>query len=231
MRWPSRMRVWCRTAVCRSAPGGQVSVAHSLARRSRGRGRSRSRSGAGAVTRTAASAVRAVLADWMALSRPVISSRSASRSPSARIWAGCGRASSSRAARTASIGSLLPGPALADVLAAVDLGYLLALAGQVPGQAQPVMPGPFHGPHDLTLPGSRAGPGQQLPVSRRGSRHLQLGHGTAAGIADRRSMGVQVGVDPDDQVSVLAKAHGCLLHRCDAGRAAPAWRETPAAIL
>ena len=48
------------------------------------------------------------LADWTALSRPVISSRRASRSPSARICAGAGRASSSRAARTASIGSLLP---------------------------------------------------------------------------------------------------------------------------
>lgn len=53
-------------------------------------------------------AVRAVLPDWTALSRSIISSRSASRSPSARICPGRGRASSSRAARTASIGSLLP---------------------------------------------------------------------------------------------------------------------------
>lgn len=40
--------------------------------------------------------------------RPIISSRSASRAPSARICPVCGRASSSRAARTASIAALLP---------------------------------------------------------------------------------------------------------------------------
>ena len=94
-------------------------------------------------------------------------------------------------------------PALADVTAAVDLGHLLALAGQVAGQAQAVMPGPFHRPDGLPVPGSRPDPGQQLLVACRGGGHLQLGHGPAAGIADRRGMGVQVGVDPDDQVGVL----------------------------
>ena len=37
-------------------------------------------------------------------------------------------------------------PALADVTAAVDLRYLLAVAGQVAGQAQSVMPRSFHRP-------------------------------------------------------------------------------------
>jgi hypothetical protein len=31
IRWPSRIRVWYRTRVCRSASGGRVSAAHSLA--------------------------------------------------------------------------------------------------------------------------------------------------------------------------------------------------------
>ena len=38
MRWPSRIRVWCRTRVCRSAASGQVSAAHAFARRSRREG-------------------------------------------------------------------------------------------------------------------------------------------------------------------------------------------------
>ena len=122
-------------------------------------------------------------------------------------------------------------PALADVTAAVDLGYLLALAGQVPGQAQAVMPGPFHRPDDRAVPGSRPDPGQQLLIPCGGGGHLQLRYRPAAGIADRRGMGVQVGVDPDDQVSVLGNVHCRLLLQCHPGRAAPAWRETPAAIL
>jgi hypothetical protein len=163
MRWPRLIRVWCRIRGCRSALGGRVGVAHSLARRSRGRGRSRSRSGAEAVTRTAASAGRAALADWMALSRSIISSRSASRSPSARIWAGCGAGQQLAGRADGADRAALARPAPAGVLAAADPGYLLALAGQVPGQAQPVMPGPFHRPHDLTLPGSRPGQASSCP--------------------------------------------------------------------
>jgi hypothetical protein len=45
-------------------------------------------------------------------------------------------------------------PAFAGVPAAVDPGYLLTLAGQMPGQAQPITPGPFHRPEDLAAPGS-----------------------------------------------------------------------------
>ena len=109
-----------------------------VARRSRGRWRSRSRSGAGAVTRTEASAVRAVLADWTALSRSIISSRRASRSPSARIWrrVRAGEQLAGRADRVDRVA--LARPALADVPGAVDLGHLLARGwpGAGPGPAR-----------------------------------------------------------------------------------------------
>ena len=66
--------------------------------------------------------------------------------------------------------------ALAQVTAGVDLADLLARAGQVAGQAQPVMPGSFHRPHSPALSHGRSGPGQQLRVTRRGGGHLQLRH-------------------------------------------------------
>ena len=184
------------------------------------------------MTRTAARAVRAVLADWMALSRSIISSRRASRSPSARICAGAGRASSSRAARTASIGSLLPARRLPDVTAAVDLGDLLTLPGQVAGQAQPVVPGAFHRPDDLRRP----------PAANRTQASSCAYPAVVAGICSceitrpRASQIAAVWVSrwvsyAHDQVRLSDFAHGGLLLRCDAGKAAPAWRETPAAIL
>jgi len=42
--------------------------------------------------------------------------------------------------------------ALAQVTAGIDLADLLARAGQVAGQAQPVMPGSFHRPHSPASP-------------------------------------------------------------------------------
>jgi hypothetical protein len=60
--------------------------------------------------------------------------------------------------------------------AGIDLADLLARAGQVAGQAQPVMPGSFHRPHGPALSHGRSGPGQQLRVARRGGGHLQLRH-------------------------------------------------------
>ena len=65
-------------------------------------------------------------------------------------------------------------PALPDVTAAVNLGHLLILPGEVAGQAQPVVPGSFHGPDDLPARGSRPDLSQELRVSRRRGRHLQL---------------------------------------------------------
>jgi hypothetical protein len=121
--------------------------------------------------------------------------------------------------------------ALAGVAAGIDLADLLARTGQVAGQAQPVMPGPFHRPPDPAVPSSRPGPGQQLRISRRRGWHLQPRHRPPPGIAQSRGMGVQVRVGPDDPIGVPGMVHSRLLRRCDAGIAAPAWRETPAAIL
>jgi hypothetical protein len=121
-------------------------------------------------------------------------------------------------------------PALAHVPGAVDLGDLLPFARQVPGQAQPVVAGSFHRPYRARAGGGRVRPVQHLRVAGHRGRHLQLRHRPAAGIADRGSMGVQVGTDSYDQVSLIGSAHRFLLE-CDAGISAPAWRETPAAIL
>ena len=136
------------TVVSRSAPEGQVSAAQAAARRLAGRWRSCSRSWAGAVTMTEVSRVRAVLADWTALSRSHISSRSASRSPSARSCrVRAGQQLPGRADRVDRVA--LASPPLADMPGGVDLGDLLARAGQMPGQAQPVMPGALDRPRQL----------------------------------------------------------------------------------
>ena len=100
----------------------------------------------------------------------------------------------------------LAGPPLADVPGGADLGDLLARAGQVPGQAQPVMTGALDRPRQ-PLPGARlAGPGQQIGVTSRRGGHLPLRQDPAPRIADRGTMGVPMGVHADHQAGVLGNA-------------------------
>ena len=99
---------------------------------------------------------------------------------------GAGRASSSRAARTASIGSLLPARRLPICRVLSISATCWPCAGQVPGQAQPVMAGALHRPDDLAGPGSRPDPGQQLGISRRGGRAPAAATGPGRG--HRRSL-------------------------------------------
>jgi hypothetical protein len=172
-------------------PGGQASPAHARARRSRGRCRSCSRAWPGAVTMTEVSTVRAVLHDCTALSRPAISSRSASRSPSQRSWPASGRASSSLAARIASIGSLLPCGACPRARCCRSRSP----AGlRRPGGG----PGPVRNDGCLPLPRPggqrwlRPGPGQQAGIARRVSRHLQPRQHPAARIAQRAAVWISI---------------------------------------
>jgi hypothetical protein len=92
----------------------------------------------------------------------------------------------------------LAGAASAHVPGGVDLGDLLVLAGQVPGQAQPVMPGALDRPGHRPASGRVARPLQQLGLAFGGGWHLQLRPGTPAGITDRRGMGVRMGVCAHD---------------------------------
>jgi hypothetical protein len=98
---------------------------------------------------------------------------------------------------------------LAHVTAGIDLRDMLARAGQVPGQAQPVMPGAFHRPHDRRVLRCRLGPGQQPRIAGRGRWDLQLHYQPPAGVTPRRRVRIQVRINPHDQAGVLGKSH-CL---------------------
>ena len=50
-------------------------------------------------------------------------------------------------------------------------------------------------------------------------------------VAKRSGMGVQVRVDTNDQAGVCGNAHDSSFLASHAGKTAPAWWETPAAIL
>jgi Phage integrase family len=97
--------------------------------------------------------------------------------------------------------------ALPHVPGAIDLRDLMAVTGQVPGQAQPVVPGALDCPCHLPASGRRARPLQQLRIPRRRGGHLQLRPSAPAGITDRRGMGIQMRIHTHDQVSVLGNAH------------------------
>jgi hypothetical protein len=90
--------------------------------------------------------------------------------------------------------------------------HLLGVAMQEPGQASAVAAGAFHRPDPAAwLP---AGQLQQLPVAGRGRRHGQLlNERPGRRDHDRRSVGVLVGVDPDDELDDLCQ-HGHALTPC-----------------
>jgi len=95
----------------------------------------------------------------------------------------------------------------ADVLAGVDFLDVLPGAGQVPGQAQPVMPGALDGPAQPAAGSSIAGPAQHRGVSLRIRADLQAGQFPAPRVADRGGMGVQVSIDTDHQALIHGNAH------------------------
>jgi hypothetical protein len=64
--------------------------------------------------------------------------------------------------------------ALADVLAGIDFLDVLARTSQVPGQAQPVMPGTFDRPAQAAARRGAAGPGQHSGIAAGICRDLQL---------------------------------------------------------
>jgi hypothetical protein len=105
-------------------------------------------------------------------------------------------------------GIALARPPPAHVTAAIDLCHLLALAGQMPGQAQPVMPGALHRPGDRRALRCRLGPSQQPRITGSGRRHLQLRHQPSTAVAQRRGVRIPVRIDPHDQAGVLANSHG-----------------------
>lgn len=104
------------------------------------------------------------------------------------------------------------------------------LPGQVPGQAQAVMPGTLDGPGQPGLASLLPGPCQGSSITTRAGYELPHGQGLAGPVAQGRSMGVTVGVNPDHQASCSGIAHASSFIG-DAGTAAPAWKGTPAAIL
>jgi hypothetical protein len=119
---------------------------------------------------------------------------------------------------------------LARVLAGIDLLDMLAGRGQVPGQPQAVMPGTLDGPRHREPARLHAGPGQYGRVPVRVGGELAEGYGLPGPVADRRSVRVAVGIDTNDQASVLSAAHPSSFIS-DAGSAAPAWKGTPAVVV
>jgi hypothetical protein len=104
-------------------------------------------------------------------------------------------------------GIALARPPLTHVTAGIDLLDVLTSGSQVPGQAQPVMPGALHRPDDWRVPARGPGPGQQPRITSRGRRDLQLRHQPPAPITQRRSMRIPVSIDPHHQPGVLSNSH------------------------
>jgi hypothetical protein len=120
----------------------------------------------------------------------------------------------------------LASPAAARVPGGIDLGDLVAVASQVPGQAQPVMPGAFDRSRHRPPPGRGLRPLPQLGVSRGRGGDLEVRYQPAPRVAQRGGVGIQMGARPDDQIRFNGIAHG--LSSLDAMLiAAPAWREAP----
>jgi len=94
----------------------------------------------------------------------------------------------------------IPAPVL-DVPGSIDLGDLMAMAGYVPDQAQPGVPGSLDRLRHQPLGGCGLRPLQQPGIRCGRGGHLQVRDQPPARVAQRGGMGVQMGVEPDDQAS------------------------------
>jgi hypothetical protein len=120
-------------------------------------------------------------------------------------WASRVRASASRAARSASIGSDFAGPAR-RALGPVQLHDQLLPVSQVAGQAGAVAAGALHRPRPQ--PAVLLGHSDELGVAVRVGGDRRAGqHPAGAGIDDRGGVGVLVGVDADDDLDQFCQ-HG-----------------------
>jgi hypothetical protein len=115
--------------------------------------------------------------------------------------------------------------------AGIDLLDMLTRGGQVAGQAQAVMPGTLDRPPQPGFSCHPPRPGQDLRIPLRAGGELLPGQCLAAAVTDRSGMSIAVRIHPDDQARDLTDTHHMSSFISDAGKAAPAWRETPAAIL